>query len=82
MSQSLASFKSKIHITQVNWVLIKFHTILLLKKELTNRSFKLSAQQKHPVKYEWYVAFALLGESNSNSGLEMYETAVPHKWDC
>lgn len=68
--------KAKFTSLKVYWVLIKFHTILLLKKELTNRSFKLSAQQKHPVKYEWYVAFALLGESNSNSGLEMYETAV------
>lgn len=76
--ESVIGFIQKQNFTslKVHWVLIKFHTILLLKMELTSRSFKLSAQQKHPVKYEWYVAFALLGESNSNSGLEIYETAV------
>lgn len=76
--ESVIGFIQKQNFTslKVYWFLIKFHTILLLKMELTSRSFKLSAQQKPPVKYEWYVAFALLGESNSNSGLEIYETAV------
>lgn len=82
--ESVIGFIQKQNFTSLRSLLgfNKFHIILLLKKELTNRSFKLSAQQKHPVKYEWYVAFALLGESNSNSGLEMLWNSHPHKWDC
>lgn len=58
----------------------KFHAILLLEKDLMN-SFNLSAQWEFPVKHEWYVAFALLGVSNSNYQLETYESH-PHLWDC
>lgn len=58
--ESVIGFIQKQNFTSLKSLLgfNKFHIILLLKKELTNRSFKLSAQQKHPVKYEWYVAFA------------------------